>query len=441
MHVKFLYGREEIGIRVPDGSILYESVFPKKEMDDSELVLKSSREPIGTPPLIKLLEKRGRGKVAIAVSDITRPIPYSRFLPALLKEIESANVARQDIVIVIATGMHRPSTEPERMEMFGKDVAGIYEIVDHVADDESGLLELPGRSWSGGKVKINRCFAEAGFRIVTGLVEPHFMAGFSGGRKAVCPGLVSLETLTKFHGHEFLSNPRAANGSLEDNPCHQESLSIAKLAKVDFSVNVVLDNHRRLVRVFSGELEKSHLEACRFVSGCSCPEVAGEADIAITSCGGYPLDATFYQCVKGIVSCLPAVKKGGSIISFGSCLEGIGSPEYENTMEKYSGRWRQFLEDIGNPGIFIKDQWQMQMHCRALEKVGQDNLHFMTAGIPAGKLSSLSVNSSSDPRIGIQSAIQELIDSKFMEGMTVAVFPEGPYCAPRKGKSGASSRI
>lgn len=430
MKVKLLYGRKEIELSVPDDAIIYNSRFPKKEQADSDLVLKSVRKPVGSEPLSDLLRKRGKGKVAIAVSDITRPIPYSRFLPAFLREIESANIAREDIAIIIATGMHRPSTIGERIEMFGKDIVEKYVIIDHNAESESELMELPGKSWSGNRVKINRWFAESEFKITTGLVEPHFMAGFSGGRKAVCPGLSSLETVRKFHGYEFLSSPLACNGNLQGNPCHCESLSVAKLAKVDFSLNVILNNERQLVKAFSGSLEDAHTAACEFVSGCSCPKVSEEADIALTSCGGYPLDATFYQCVKGIVSCLPAVKKNGTIISFGSCLEGVGSQEYHGIMEKYSGRWRDFLADIQDSSKFIKDQWEMQMHCRALEKIGQENLHFITDGLSIETLAKLSVNGAFTNNMEIQVTAQKILDEALKKGMKVAVFPEGPYCAP-----------
>ncbi|MFA6292396.1 MAG: nickel-dependent lactate racemase [Victivallales bacterium] len=434
MKVKLLYGRDEIELSVPDDAVIYKSRYPEKKKCDSELVLESVRNPVASKPLTELLKKRSKGEVAVVVSDITRPIPYSRFLPELLREIESANVAKKDIVIIVATGMHRFSTFEERIEMFGKDIVGDYMIIDHDAESESGLVELPGKSWSGSRVKINRRFAEAGFKITTGLVEPHFMAGFSGGRKAVCPGLSSLETVRKFHGYEFLSSPLACNGNLKGNPCHLESLSVAKLAKVDFSLNVILNNERQLVKAFAGGLDEAHLEACEFVSGCSCPKVVQEADIAVTSCGGYPLDATFYQCVKGIVSCLPAVKENGTVISFGSCLEGVGGPEYHGIMVKYSGRWRDFLRDIRDASAFIKDQWEMQMHCRALEKVGEENLHFMTGGLPKDTIAKLSVNGAFANNKELRETVQGVLDGSLKKGMKVAIFPEGPYCAPVKAE-------
>jgi nickel-dependent lactate racemase len=338
-------------------------------------------------------------------------------------------VGRDEITILVATGMHRPSTGSERTEMLG-DVAAAYRVVDHRADDDDGLVEVPGRSASGLPVCLNRRYVAAGFRLVTGLVEPHFMAGFSGGRKAVCPGLASLDTVRHFHGAEIMGDPSACNALLAGNPCHEEALSVARLVPPDFTLNVVLNRDRRLVRAFAGEMEVAHLAACAFVKAHSCPVVRRPADIVVTSSGGYPLDATFYQCVKGFVSCLPAVRAGGHIIALGGCSEGIGSAEYEGLMRQYSGRWPEFLDDITRPGTFTRDQWQFQMHCRALRKVGEGNLHFITDGLPQEDLDGLSVGGHAVAPAKVGEALQILIDELAARGKAVAVIPEGPYCAP-----------
>ncbi|MBV5342508.1 DUF2088 domain-containing protein, partial [bacterium] len=226
-------------------------------------------------------------------------------------------------------------------------------------------------------------------------VEPHFMAGFSGGRISICPGLVALNAVKKFHGYTFLSHPKASSTVLKNNPCNDENTSIAKLCPPDFSINIVLDNHKKVNTIISGELFASHAKAVEYVKQACCPQVTKVADLAITSSGGYPLDATFYQCVKGIVNTLPSIKVGGEIIAFGACIEGIGSPEYTSIMKKYDSNYEQFIEDIKTERFFIKDQWQFQMHIRALRKVGQQNLHFFTSGISDGDLNCMSVNAHS----------------------------------------------
>jgi len=424
----FRYGREEITLSAPDSALVYRTSFPAPTESAAGTVLDAVRVPLGSPPLADALGSRRAGDVVVVVSDITRPVPYARFLPEILAEIESAGVSADEILILVATGMHRPSTPDERAEMFG-EAAERCRVVDHRAEDDSGLVKIPGRSRAGSEIHLNRHFVEAGFRIITGLVEPHFMAGFSGGRKAVCPGLASLRTVQEFHGHAFLSDERASNGVLDGNPLHDEALSVARAAGVDFSLNVVLDSERELVRAFAGELEAAHEAACDFVRRAACPPVAGPADAVVTSCGGYPLDATLYQCVKGFVSCLPAVRAGGRMIAFGSCSEGVGSAEYAGIMRNWSGRWREFLADISRPDVFTKDQWEFQMHCRALEKVGQESLHFVTGGVAGDDLAHLSVSGHFAEAGGVQAELQSLLDEAAASG-SVALIPDGPYCAP-----------
>jgi len=274
---------------------------------------------------------------------------------------------------------------------------------------------------------------EADFRIVTGLVEPHFMAGFSGGRKAICPGLCSLETVKAFHSFIFLDNPSARNGNLRGNPLHYESLSIARKASADFSINLVVDRNHRIVEAVAGDLEASHDTTCSFVSKHACPPVEQEMDVVLTSSGGLPLDATFYQCIKGMVSCLPAVRRGGVVVSVGSCSEGIGSSEYQKIMYEYSERWRDFLDHIKKSDNIIKDQWQFQMQTKTLQHVGDGNLIFVTDRLEASDLARLNVNGIHASDEGdVKKKVQDLLDGFAEEGRSVAVIPEGPYCAPCK---------
>jgi len=430
MNVQAPAGRDEIVLRIPDNAELYVSAYPVTTKPAVGLILEAIRTPIGTPPLLTALAARRPGDVVVVVSDFTRPIPYGDFLAPLLAEIASSGIPRSEILVLVATGMHRPSTVAERREMFGEEVVERYRIEDHRAEDNIGLAAVAGRSASGATIRLNRRFVEAGFRIVTGLVEPHFMAGFSGGRKAVCPGLSSLETVRNFHGAEFLADPKATNAILSGNPLHEESLSVARAAGVDFCLNVVLDKTRRLVRAYAGALEPAHEAACAFVRTCAVWPVRRPADIVLTGCGGYPLDATFYQCVKGFVSCLPAVREGGTIIAFGSCAEGVGSREYADLLKKYAGRFDDFLTDIKQPGVFTKDQWELQMQARALKKVGQEGLHFVSDGLSAEILAGLTVTGHPAERGKLGPAVQAVLDEILSGGGRLAVFPEGPYCVP-----------
>ncbi len=430
MDVSFLNGRDMVRLRLPEGADVYAATYPEPAAPPDALVLCAVRGPLGAAPLPDALARRRPGDVAVIVSDFTRPIPYATFLPQLLAEIEAAGVPRGEILVLVATGMHRPSTPAERVEMFGPEVPNRYRIEDHRAEDEAGLAELPGRSASGARIRLNRRFVEAGFRLVTGLVEPHFMAGFSGGRKAVFPGLAALDAICNFHGAAFLDDARARNANLAGNPLHEEALSVAQLAGVDFSLNLVLDGARHVTAAFAGRLEPAHDAACDFVRGCACRPVRREADLVVTSSGGYPLDATFYQCVKGLVGCLPVVRPGGTIVAFGGCSEGVGSPAYAALLARYAGRWKEFLDDIRRPGAFEKEQWEFQMQTRVLEKVGEARLHFVTDSIPAATLATMSVTGHAAPTGGVGPAVQSLLDKLLADGGTVAALPEGPYCVP-----------
>jgi lactate racemase len=432
MKTLLIYGKEEIQINVPDNADIYEPNFPIVNETADSLVRKAVECPINSLPLQGALQSRKSDKVVIVVSDITRPIPYRTFLQTILDEIESTEIKKSDITILVATGMHRPSTVEEHVEMFGESICDNYKIVDHDAEDEENLVKIDRKSKSGSDITLNRYLVEAGFKITTGLVEPHFMAGFSGGRKSICPGLVALDTIQTFHGFKMLDDKNTQNVVLDGNPCHEESFSIAEAAEIDFSVNVVLNKNRQVVNAFAGDLDAAHKAACEFVTKYTCPKIDKEYDLIITSSGGYPLDATFYQCGKGIVSCLPAIKENGVVISAGKCSEGIGSPEFKNTMFKYSEDWRKFIKDIQATDVVVKDQWQLQMQTRTLEKIGKSNLYFVNDTLPKEDLAKLNVNPVHAEEGKTAEVIQKLIDSLIKESTTVAVFPDGPYCAPVK---------
>lgn len=430
MRIGFQYGPETLNLNLPDESIIYESKYSASIQGGSELLKESLQNPVSSPKLCELLQNRRKGNVVIVVSDITRPIPYHEFLLELLRTIEDSGVKKEEIEILVATGMHRASTKDEHLRMFGEFISKNYLISDHDCSDPKNLEKLRKPSWSGSSVRLNKKYVRAGFRIITGLVEPHFMAGFSGGRKAICPGLVDLDTIQKFHGYTFLSHPNATSSVMIDNPCNLENTSVARLCPPDYSINVILDNYKKINAIISGELFASHLRSVHLVKAACCPSVTEIADVALTSSGGYPLDATFYQCVKGLVNCLPAIKEEGEIIAFGSCMEGIGSTEYAALLEKYSGDYHQFIEDIKANRFFIKDQWQLQMQIRVLKKTGQNNLHFYTSNIPPGKLLKLSVTPHSVHADEVEREIQKHIDQLVAAKKRIAAFPEGPYCSP-----------
>jgi lactate racemase len=427
-NIAFQYGKDIINIPLQGDVDTYLPGYKKNSSPAAEVVSRAVAKPVGKQPLIRDLKDKwnGTGNIVIVVSDITRPIAYKTFLPPLLQDIEQAGIVKEKIIILVATGMHRPSKKEERVEMFGEEVASRYCIIDHKADDPDELKTVPGKSKEGLDIILNRHYVDAGYRIITSLVEPHFMAGFSGGRKTVCPGLSSLETIRRFHGYDMLDHPQVQSALLHNNPCHEEAFSVAKAAPPDYAINIIQDKHRNVVEAFAGDYIQSYEEAVKVVSRAACKKVEEPADVVITSCGGYPLDTTFYQCVKGFVACLPAVKKGGEIIAFGSCTEGIGSDEYEGLMKQYNGNWQQFMKDYQDPGCFVKDQWQYQMHIRTLKKIGVNHLHFITDAFPKSELDMLSVNGYAVKKEDIAATISRLTKRDIKS--RIAVFPEGPYC-------------
>lgn len=432
MIVDFLYGKNELHLKVPDDSIIYQSGtrLCHDLKSEEELIIEGLFQPIDSDLLKYSIQRRKAGRVVIVVSDITRPVPYKKILPAVLADLHNNGVNKEDVLFLVATGMHRPSTTEEKILMFGQEIVDNYSFVDHDATDNSQLSLLKQSSASGSDIILNKHYVEAGFRIVTGLVEPHFMAGFSGGRKAICPGLASLETIRRFHGYSFLDNPNASHSIQKGNPCHEEAASVADALPPEFTINVVLNKNREIVALTSGEIHRSHKKATELVSRLSCVPVLQKADVAITSCGGFPLDSTFYQCVKGFVSCNQALSPHGQIIAFGSCSEGIGGQEYSTIMKKYKDNWTQFLEDIQDPVNFTKDQWQFQMHTRALKITGLQGLHFFTHALPEQALSELSVTGHAIALDRLNDSIQSLIDLYAAKKLRFALFPEGPYCVP-----------
>ncbi len=324
--------------------------------------------------------------VAIAVSDITRPVPYKGekgILQPLLRRLEASGIQKRNIKIIVATGMHRPSTREEKIEMYGPEVVGSYAILDHDCEHRD-LLESIGTTRRGTHVYVNRDFYFSDLRIVTGLVESHFFTGISGGRKSICPGLVDVKTIQKFHGPLYLEDPRTTNLVLEGNPCHEEALEVAQTVGVDFAINVNLNKEMQLVKVFAGDMVQSNLKAYELIKSYAEIPIEEEFDIVLTHSGYVGRD--HYQTAKAAVGALPAVKKGGTIIIAANnrdLIEPIGSPEYRSLIHllKLQGP-DGYLHLLQSPAWkFTKDQWEPEVWGKVLRKVGQEGLIYCSLEI------------------------------------------------------------
>ena len=353
-------------------------------------IRRSLEDPVGTPPLGKIIEAKGKPardlSVCITTSDITRPVPYkgeSGILDPLLRILNGCGIRRENVTLLVGTGTHRPSTAQEKVAMFGERVAVEFRIIDHVCDDEQ-MLTYIGRTRSGTEIHVNRHFIEADLKIATGLVESHFMAGVSAGRKAICPALVSRKTIERFHSAQFLSSAKATNLVLEGNPCHEESLEIARKTGVDFIVNTVLNRRLELIGIFSGDLEKSHDKAVELVRRVVAIPVDREYDIVLTH-GGY-VGINHYQNAKAACNALPIVRESGFVIlaACESDKDPIGPATYKTLLHllKLQGP-DGYLAALLNPAWkFTRDQWEPQMWGKVIEKIGEEGILYCSAFIP-----------------------------------------------------------
>jgi nickel-dependent lactate racemase len=423
--VKLLYGREGAELQLPSDAVVLSGKDPPALANPGEAVASALSDPIGTPPLIDLIRRRRPKTVAITVSDITRPVPNRQFLPAMLDVLAEAGIRDERISIIIGTGMHRPSTPDERDFILGREVLERVEVIDHTADRPETLTEVS----VDPPVSVCTRFAKSDFRIVTGYIEPHFMAGFSGGRKGVFPALVDLASIQRFHGFDTLASPLADNGILDGNPCHEIALEIARAVGVDFLFNVSITRDREIAGIYCGDLIEAHLAGCEEVAEWTTADVPGPLDLVVTCGGGYPLDQTFYQTVKGMCTALPALEPDTTLLQISHCGEGIGSPAYTELMLAWGRDWRGFLRHIeANRHETGLDQWELQVQCRVLERIGSELLWFVSDGIQAELQGHLGLT----PILGEGGAIrraQRAID-RFLAARPVArvaVIPEGPY--------------
>jgi nickel-dependent lactate racemase len=373
---------------------------------------------------------RSRTNACVVISDVTRPVPNATLLPPILSTLEASGIPRQAILILVATGLHRPNLGDELAEMVGPEVARHYRIENHDGRDLDEHVHL-GTSPRGVPVWIDRRYVEAELKVTTGLIEPHFMAGFSGGRKLVCPGLAALETIRVWHSPEFLEHPNARTGCLEGNPVHEENTWIARRAGCDFIVNTVLDEQRRILSVVAGDMEAAFAEGVRFVRNIVTDTIPEPVDVVVTSSAGHPLDTTFYQSVKGMVAALPIVKPGGTIIVAAGLSEGIGSAEFQRLFEEHP-TLEAFMERIldSRRSCLVMDQWELEELAKVRRRA---RVSMVSDGLPAETLNRLFVDSAPS----VETAVAESL-AEYGPDATLAVIPKGPYVIAEVAQGGGA---
>jgi len=391
-------------------------VLPSAE----EGVRQALASPVAARPLAE--EARGKRSACILICDITRPVPNRLLLGPIIRALLEAGVPRERITVLVATGLHRPNLGAELEELVGDPwVLSTVRVENHDARDDAGHVDL-GRTPAGTPIKLDRRFVEAELKVVTGLVEPHFMAGYSGGRKVIAPGVAHRETITTFHSHRFMAHPLADSCVLEGNPLHQEQLAIAAMLGRVLAVNVVLDEARRVSFVNFGEVVASHAEAVAFVRPFAIVEVPRRFQTVVTSAAGYPLDKTYYQTVKGMVGPKEILAPGADLIVASECSEGMGSPEFVEAQRRLVAQGPEaFLAGIAGKRFADVDEWQTQMQVKPMRLA---QVHLFTRGLGEADRALTGVRLVESVEAAVAASVRRSGDR------AVAVIPEGPYVVP-----------
>lgn len=363
--IQFPYGKETLSIDIPQerlsAVLTSEMHHYKPELSQEELVREALEHPIGTPKLSVMAE--GKKKVVIIASDHTRPVPSKIIMPQMLAEIRKGN-PDADITILISTGCHRETTKEELVNKFGPDIVAQEKIVIHDCDDPTqvSLGKLP----SGGELIVDRLAVEADLLVAEGFIEPHFFAGFSGGRKSVLPGIASRKTVIYNHNAEFIASDRARTGIVDGNPIHIDMLYAARAAHLAFICNVVINSDKEVIYAVSGDVDQAHIAGREFLSS-KCKVDAVMSDIVISTNGGYPLDQNIYQAVKGMTAAEATVKEGGVIIMLAKSNDGHGGAEFYKTFKEEKDLNRMMATFLATPKDQTRiDQWQSQIFARLL---------------------------------------------------------------------------
>ena len=422
MKIDLFYGTGTYPVHLDDRwqvEVIRKPVMPVSP-DPQAAVRKALSQGAGSRSLLE--EARGRSSACILICDITRPVPNGLLLPIILRQLLDAGIPKEQICILVATGLHRPNEDQELEELVGSSwVLENFRVENHFARNDDDHVDL-GTTRAGTRVKLDRRFVDADLKIATGLVEPHFMAGYSGGRKVIAPGIAHRQTITTFHNARFMSHPMADSCILDGNPLHEEQLEIVGMLGPVFAVNTVIDEHRKLSFVNFGDVVQSHLECVAFTRDFVIVPSRRRYRTVVTSAAGYPLDKTYYQTVKGMVGPINILEPGGNLIIVSECSEGLGSKEYAEAQRR--------LIDLGMDGFFADisrkdyadiDEWQTQMQLKPM-RAGQVYLYAGKLSLADQALTGVHLIDSVDEIL--RKCVEECGDT------AVAVIPEGPYVVP-----------
>jgi nickel-dependent lactate racemase len=418
--IELAYGKTGLVIELQDENLtVIEPVYVPGLADEQAALVEALRKPINSLPLRELVSP-GQ-KVVIVFCDITRPMPNERVLPIVLNELEEAGIARQDISLINATGTHRAQSSEELEKMLGTAVVQNYRIINHTAHDKSTLTHL-GRTSFGAEVWLCTEYLKAEVKILTGFIEPHFFAGFSGGPKMILPGVAGIETVLHAHGAKMVGSPKSTWGITYGNPIHDEIREGATMAGSTFSLNVTLNKDHAITNVFAGEVFESHRQGCEFVRRTAMRAVPELFDIVITTNSGYPLDQNLYQAVKGMSAAALVVKKGGAIIAAAECADGLPAHGNFKDIFKLAPDPHKLLELINSPDFTMFDQWENQVLCQILMKA--------RVFLKSSYLSPEEVRRAMlEPIESIEATVEQL-KREYGQQARICVLPQGPQTVP-----------
>ncbi len=426
MEVQLAFDRDGAAVQLPDDleTHVLRPRFATGLPDEDAALAEAIANPIGCPGLESLA--RGKRTAAIAVCDITRPAPNKTVLPHVIRALAAGGVSAENITILIATGLHREATESELDEILGAEILKRHPVHSHRAKEIDEQVFV-GETAGGTQSFVDERFVEADLRITLGFIEPHLMAGFSGGRKLISIGLAGERTIKRLHSPLFMRDANAVEGSFPDNPLHRELLEIAALAGHDFMVDVALTDTRAIAAVFAGEPVAAHSKGVEFVRQSTLASVGEPADAVITTSGGYPLDLTFYQAVKGLTAASHIVRDGGEILLAAACKEGLGGPEFSSLMRAADDS-SELLDALANRAVEV-DQWQAEKLAMVAARA---RLSFCVPGLSSEDRSKLWGPAHADPQEAVDGMLGRL-DS----GARLVVIPEGPYVFTQLGSAAA----
>ena len=415
--MKLKYGKEEIRLSIEDKNIIKMLNLKKQKvlLNPENKLRELLKNPIGCPSLKELIFQKKASKILIIVNDITRPTTYEIILPPLLDALRQIGIKKENITFIIATGIHRGNSKEELENIFGKDLVSNYKFVNHNSDDSN--LKYLGKLKSSNELWVNPIVSQTDFIITTGVIVPHYFAGFSGGRKSILPGICGRKTIEANHAQ--MVHPDARAGNLKGNPVHQEMQEAAEKVGVDFNINVVTDEKHQIIEIVAGELLTSWqqgVEICKKIYLCP---IEKKADVVIASAGGYPKDINVYQAQKTLNNAYQAIKPEGTIILLAECLEGYGEPTFEKWIEEANTS-----DDIIKR---LKNKFVLGGHkAYAIAKLAKEVEVILISSLPSEKVRKLFFI----PMEDISQALN-YVNDKYGEDFQAYILPSGNTVVPQ----------